>query len=45
MVHQDGNKKNLDTSVTLDTGEVFGLGFTRVAHETSVVINNVTKIT
>ena len=36
-------QKILDTSVTLDTGDVISLGFSRVAHETAVTINNITK--
>ena len=36
-------QKILDTSVTLDTGDVIRLGFSRVAHETAVKINNITK--
>ena len=35
--------KIIDTSITLDTGEVMSLGFTKVARETAEVINNVTK--
>lgn len=36
-------EKILDTSITLSTGEVMSLGFTKVARETAEVINNVTK--
>ena len=36
-------KKLFDTSVTLSNGEVVSLGFTRVAHETTKAINQVTK--
>ena len=35
-------KKILDTSVTLDSGDVMSLGFTRVAHETAKTIHHVT---
>lgn len=36
-------EKILDTSVTLDTGDVISLGFNRVANETAETINNITK--
>ncbi|XP_053381945.1 uncharacterized protein LOC128549357 [Mercenaria mercenaria] len=36
-------QKIVDTSVTLDTGDVMSLGFTRVAHESAKTINSVTK--
>ena len=36
-------EKIVDTSVTIDTGDVMSLGFTRVAHETAKTINSVTK--
>ena len=46
-INRDGTtrrkQKILDTSVTLDTGDVISLGFSRVAHETAATINNVTK--
>ena len=35
--------KLLDTSITLSSGEVMSLGFTRVSRETAVEINNTTK--
>ncbi|XP_045190091.2 uncharacterized protein LOC123547228 [Mercenaria mercenaria] len=36
-------QKILDTSVTLASGDILSLGFTRVAHETAETINNMTK--
>ena len=46
-INRDGTtrrkQKILDTSVTLDTGDVISLGFSRVAHETAVTINSITK--
>ncbi|XP_045198613.2 uncharacterized protein LOC123552927 [Mercenaria mercenaria] len=36
-------QKILDTSVTLSSGGIMSLGFNRVAHETAVAINEVTK--
>lgn len=36
-------QKLLDTSVTLSSGEVYSLGFSRVAHETAETIQSVTE--
>ena len=36
-------QKLLDTSVTLSEGQIISLGFSRVAHENAVAINEVTK--
>lgn len=36
-------KKIVDTAVTLDTGEILSLGFTKVSRETAQVITDVTK--
>ena len=36
-------QKILDTSVTLNSGDIISLGFNRVAHETAATINDVTK--
>ena len=36
-------QKILDTSVTLDTGDVISPGFNRVSHETASNINDITK--
>ena len=36
-------QKILDTSVTLDSGDIISLGFNRVAHETAATITDVTK--
>ena len=33
----------LDTSVTLDSGDIISLGFNQVARETAITITNVTK--
>ncbi|KAH3826899.1 uncharacterized protein LOC127832644 [Dreissena polymorpha] len=46
-LHRDGTsrkrKKIIDTSVTLDSGEVMSLGFTSVSSETAASITNVTQ--
>ncbi|XP_052282199.1 uncharacterized protein LOC127879423 [Dreissena polymorpha] len=36
-------QKIVDTSITLDNGEIASLGFTRIANETAQTIQNVTK--
>lgn len=37
------NKKIVDTAISFASGEIFSLGFNRIAHETAVTINHVTK--
>lgn len=42
-MEQREENKILDTSVTLNSGDIISLGFNRVAHETAATINDVTK--
>jgi hypothetical protein len=43
MEQHGASKKIVDTSVTLDTGDILSLGFTKVANETAAIITEVTK--